>query len=117
MKKWAYILPLVAVLACSCQHGRQYFPKEVPEAAVQIVRFDKALMNLETAGDSLSLRVAVEELYQEYPEFMPFWVEDILGIPVEDTGYLCEVIPQFLNDTTYGFKVTNARCEEVFADV
>ena len=36
--------------------------------------------------------------------FMPLWVEDILGIPAEDTAYLEQQLPLFLNDTIYGFK-------------
>lgn len=117
MKRLTYIIFTVSFLLCSCQHGRQYFPGNVQPADIPIVRFDKAVLNLETATDSLSMRAAVEELYQEFPEFMPFWVEEILGIPTEDTAYLCEVIPAFLNDTTYGFKTTNTQCEELFADI
>ena len=116
MKQLKYILPLLFVL-CACRGGRKYFPNDVPVVSVPIVRFDNAVLNLETAMDSLSLRAAVDELYDEYPEFMPFWTEDILGIPAEDTSYLCQVIPQFLQDTTYGFRVTNARCAEMFADI
>ena len=117
MKQLKYIALLSVVLLASCKSGRQYFPTDVPRVPVPIVRFDKAVLNLETAKDSVSLRSAVEELYEEYPEFMPFWVEEILGIPTEDTAYLCEVIPQFLSDTTYGFMATNAKCAEMFADI
>ena len=116
MKRLIYIV-LAVVLLASCSHGRKYFENDVPRVPVPVVRFDKALLNLETATDSVALRAAVEELYMEYPEFMPFWVEDILGIPTEDTAYLCKVIPQFLHDTTYGFAVTNTRCAEMFSDV
>lgn len=117
MKRTALIVSVAVLLLGACSRGRQYFPKNTPAADVQIVRFDKAFLNLETASDSVALRAAVEEMYVEYPEFMPFWVEEILGIPVEDTTYLCEVIPQFLSDTTYGFRATNARCAELFADI
>lgn len=117
MKRHYYILLLLLLLLSACTGGRQYFPKELPSVEVPIVRFDKAILNLETALDSLTLRAAVEELYNEYPGFMPFWTEEILGIPTEDTTYLCQVIPQFLADTTYGFSITNARCHEEFADI
>lgn len=117
MKRCHYILFSLLLLLGACTGGRQYFPKDIPSVEVQIVRFDKAILNLETALDSLSLRAAVDELYIEYPEFMPFWTEDILGIPTEDTSYLCHVIPQFLTDTTYGFSATNARCASEFADI
>ena len=59
----------------------------------------------------------IRVLYDEYPEFMNDWVETILGLPTYDTAYLAEVLPQFLNDTIYGFKATNAREREVFADI
>ena len=48
---------------------------------------------------------------------MPLWVEDILGIPSSDTSYLEQQLPAFLSDTIYGFKITNQKEQEVFADV
>ncbi len=97
----------------SCQKGRTYFPKDLPPQEIDIVRFDKALMNVSEATVGADIRV----LYDEYPVFMPLWVEDILGIPSADTAYLAQQLPLFLNDTVYGFKATNAREQEVFADV
>ena len=116
MKRLEYIFFLIILLS-SCTGGRNYFPKHIEPAEVNIVRFDKAILNLETVGDSLTMRAAVDELYQEYPEFTSIWVEDILGIPTEDTTYLCRVIPEFLHDTTYGFQATNAKCAEKFVDI
>ena len=80
---------------------------------VDIVRFDNALMNVHEATVAQDIRV----LYDEYSEFMPLWVEDILGIPSADTTYLEQALPQFLNDTLYGFKETNQKEQEVFADI
>ena len=97
----------------SCQKGRTYFSKDLPQQEIDIVRFDKALMNVSEASVGADIRV----LYDEYPVFMPLWVEDILGIPSADTAYLAQQLPLFLNDTVYGFKATNAREQEVFADV
>ena len=101
-----------------CQKGRTYWPKEGVSVTgeglpVEIVRFDNALMNVQEA----SVEQDVQVLYDTYPVFMPLWVEDILGIPVEDTLYLEQALPAFLNDTEYGFKETNAKEQEVFADV
>jgi len=45
------------------------------------------------------------------------WVEDILGIPTADTAYLEKALPEFLHDTLYGFKQTNAKEQELFANV
>ena len=112
IKKYILIV-LCGLSLISCKHGRTYFPRDLEEQEVDIVRFDKALLNVHEASVKEDVRV----LYDEYPEFMPIWVEDILGIPYEDTAYLEQQLPQFLNDTVYGFKQTNAREREVFADI
>lgn len=100
----------------ACQKGRTYFPKDLAPQTIELVRFDKALMNVRGA-DAQSTAVDIRVMYDTYPVFMPLWVEDILGIPSSDTAYLAEQLPQFLNDTVYGFKQTNEREREVFADV
>ena len=97
----------------ACQKGRTYFPKDIEPQEIEIVRFDNALMNVHEATVAHDIRV----LYDEFPVFMPLWVEDILGIPVADTAYLEKTLPEFLNDTLYGFRQTNAREQEVFAAV
>lgn len=108
-----WVIGLCAVLLSACHKGRTYFPKELETQPVELVRFDRALMNVHEA----SVEQDVQVLYDTYPTFMPLWVEDILGIPVEDTLYLEQALPAFLNDTEYGFKQTNAREQEMFADV
>lgn len=112
MKKILYIV-LFALTLTACQNGRTYFPNDLEMQTVDIVRFDKAVMNVHGATVKEDIRV----LYDEYPVFMPLWVEDILGIPAADTAYLVKALPTFLNDTLYGFKQTNAQEQEVFADV
>ena len=97
----------------ACHKGRTYFPKDLEPQRIELVRFDNALLNLHEATIAQDIRV----LYEEYPVFMPLWVEDILGIPSEDTLYLEQQLPAFLNDTLYGFKATNQREQELFADV
>ena len=112
IQKKLYIV--FAVLAfVSCQPKRSYFPKNLEAEAVEFVRFDKALLNVHEASVAQDVKV----LYDEYPEFMPLWVGDILGIPAADTLYLEQQLPLFLNDTLYGFKQTNQKEQEVFADV
>jgi hypothetical protein len=110
--KWA-IGCLCVLLLAGCRHKRSYFPQDPEPQPVDIVRFDRALMNVHEATVAQDVRV----LYDEYPEFMPVWVDEILGIPSADTAYLEQALPQFLNDTTYGFKQTNAREQELFADI
>ena len=114
MKRILFILCCLIVLT-GCHKGRTYFPaaREMEPQRVELVRFDNALMNVQEATVAEDIRV----LYDEFPVFMPLWVEDILGIPSEDTSYLEQQLPAFLNDTLYGFRETNAREQEVFADV
>ena len=125
MRKIIYILLFILALT-SCQKGRTYFPKDLKPQELEIVRFDNALINvhkpnpdpsLKTRDEGQGTRVDIRVLYDEYPEFMPLWVEDILGIPSADTAFLEQQLPLFLNDTLYGFKQTNAREQEIFADV
>lgn len=104
---------LCGVMLMACQRGRNYFPKTMEAQHVTIVRFDEALMNVRTESVADDIRL----LYAEYPDFMPVWVEDILGIPSSDTTYLQEALPQFLNDTVYGFRDTNRRAKLLFQDI
>ncbi len=110
-KKYFIIACLMALTAC--QHGRTYFPKDLETQDVEIVRFDRALLNVNESTVGQDIRV----LYDEYPVFMPLWVEDILGIPSWDTTILEQQLPKFLEDTLYGFKQTNALERELFADI
>ena len=111
MKKYLFIVCLLALTAC--HKGRTYFPKDLEVQQIELVRFDNALLNVHDSTVAQDIRV----LYDTYPVFMPLWVEDILGIPSSDTLYLEQQLPAFLNDTVYGFKATNEREQEVFADV
>lgn len=110
-KQYLFIICLFAF--CACNKGRTYFPKDIESPTVELVRFDNAIMNVHEATIAQDVRV----LYDEYPQFMPVWTEEILGIPAYDTAYLEQQLPLFLNDTLYGFKQTNARERELFADV
>ena len=107
------LIVLGALVLAGCQHKRTYFPKHIETEHIEIVRFDQALMNVHEATVAEDIRV----LYDEYPTFMPLWVEEILGIPSADTAYLEKALPEFLQDTLYGFQVTNAKEQQVFADV
>ena len=108
------IISILCILALTgCHKGRTYFPKDIEPQQVEMVRFDQSIQNVHEASVAQDIRV----LYDEYPEFMTLWVEDILGIPSVDTAYLEQALPQFLNDTLYGFKQTNAVEREQFEDI
>ena len=111
MKKRFAILCIALVLV-GCKQHRTFFPKDIEPQPVELIRFDRALMNVHTQTALDDIRV----LYAEYPDFMPVFVEDILGVPPYDTLYLAEMLPQFLADTLYGFAETNQREQQLFAD-
>lgn len=107
------ILIILTVLLCACQGGREYFPKDIEAVEVEIVRFDSAQL----AVHPDSVRQGIEQLYADYEEFMPMFVEGILRFPTEDTAYLCELYGNFLTDTMMGFAQTNALVQEKFANI
>ncbi len=107
-----WVIGLAALLLTACQQGRQYWSGETEPQQMEIVRFDKALLNVQAQTVEQDIR----NLYANYPEFMPLWVENILGIPSQDTAFLVQQLPLFLEDTLYGFKQTNAKEKELFAD-
>ena len=107
------ILIILTVLLCACQGGREYFPKDIEAVEVEIVRFDSAQL----AVHPDSVRQGIEQLYADYEEFMPMFVEGILRLPTEDTAYLCELYSNFLTDTMMGFAQTNALVQEKFANI
>ncbi len=114
MGKSVKIVCLVCLtLLCGCRSDRRYFPKDVPSVQVPVVRFDSALLHLDTA----SVSEGINRLYTDYPYFMPVFCEDILGIYATDTAYLCKALPQFLDDTLYGFRQTNAEVLRQYADI
>lgn len=111
MKKYIYIL--LTVVLCGCGNMYQYIPKDIEPVEVEIVRFDSA--QLAVRPDSAMQDVA--QLYADYEEFIPLYVEGVLRLPMEDTAYFSEQLANFLADTTMGFAQTNALAKERFANV
>ena len=111
MKKYIYIL--LAMVLCGCGNKYQYIPKDIEPVAVEIVRFDSALL----AVRADSVKQDVMQLYADYEAFMPLYVEGVLRLPMEDTAYFSEQLANFLVDTTMGFAQTNALAKERFANV
>jgi hypothetical protein len=107
------ILIILAVVMCGCGNKYQYIPKDIEPVEVEIVRFDSA--QLAVRPDSV--KQDIERLYADYEAFMPMFVEGVLGLPSEDTAYLCALYADFLTDTVMGFAQTNALAKEKFANV
>jgi hypothetical protein len=104
---------LVVGMFCGCGNKHHYIPKDIEPIEVEIVRFD----NAQLAVRPDSVKQDIKQLYTDYESFMPIFVEGILGIPTEDTTYLCEMYAQFLTDTVMGFAQTNAKAQTLFANV
>ena len=104
---------LLLTIMAGCDGKRSYFPPKLPPEPVEIVRFDNALMNVREESATEDIRL----LYEEYPDFMPVFTENIIGIPASDTAYLASQLLKFLNDTLYGFAATNKLEQETFADI
>lgn len=102
-----------ACILADCQPGRQFYPRTMDEQQVTIVRFDSALLALPAANAAGQVRA----LFADYPEFMPAYVEQALGVNAADTGYLAEALPLFIHDTVYGFLKTNRFVQQTFADM
>ena len=111
MRKYIYIL--LAMVLCGCGNTYQYIPKDIEPVAVEIVRFDSALLAVRTD----SVKQDVMQLYADYEEFIPLYVEGVLRLPMEDTAYFSEQLANFLADTTMGFAQTNALAKKKFANV
>jgi hypothetical protein len=104
---------LIVGLLCGCGNQYQYIPKDIESVALEIVRFDSAQLAIRPD----SVKQGIEQLYSDYEEFMPMFVEGILRLPSEDTAYLCEMYGQFLTDTMLGFAQTNAKAQALFANI
>ncbi len=106
------IAVLLSIL-CGCSNKHQYIPRDIEPVEVEIVRFDSA--QLAVRPDSI--QQDIQQLYADYEEFMPMFVEGILRLPSEDTAYLCELYADFLTDTVMGFAQTNAKAQAMFANI
>ena len=106
-------IAMLVVLFCGCGNKYQYIPKDIEALKVEIVRFDSAQLAVRID----SVKQDIEKVYADYEDFMPMFVEGVLGLPSEDTAYLCVLYADFLTDTVMGFAQTNALAKEKFANV
>jgi hypothetical protein len=80
---------------------------------VEVVRFDSALLSVRPD----SAETDIKQLYKEYEEFMPIYIEGVLGLNAEDTAEFSRLYANFLTDTTMGFAQTNQEVRKQFADI
>lgn len=110
---WGIGVWCIGLVLSGCGNKYQYIPKDIEPVAVEIVRFDSALL----AVQADSAVQDVKRLYNDYEAFMPLYVEGILGLPTEDTISFSKLLVDFLADTTMGFEQTNALTQEKFANI
>jgi hypothetical protein len=111
MKKSIFIF-LVTILS-ACQGGREFFPKNMDKVEVNVVRFDSALLSVRPDCAETDMK----QLYKEYEEFMPIYIEGVLGLNAEDTAEFSRLYANFLTDTIMGFVQTNEEVRKQFADI
>jgi hypothetical protein len=103
---------LLVGLGTSCTKSNRF---KVDNATVdnttQIIRFDSLLINADTAN----LRTVVRKMYADYPDFMPYYVEQIMGVNPTDTLEVARMIGVFL--TNKEFSKVNADVTQVFSDI
>ena len=114
MEKFRQILLiLLAVVVCSCQTKRDFFPKNIEQIEVEIIRFDQALLDINPD----EAEVGIKQLYTDYVEFMDMYVEGVLGLDTRDTLGFSKIFANYLTDTTMGFMQTNAEVQKQFANI
>ena len=103
---------ILSIFVSSCGGAeRNYYDSKIVEKPISIHRFDLDLIHLDTTNIEESL----DELYKKYPDFMPVFLENILGIPAYDTAYIAANLPLFLNDTL--FSKVNREVVNTFSDI
>lgn len=103
---------LLCLLWTSCGHKRDIFEgAELTPQHIQIERFDSAFIHVDTTN----IDASVEQLYTRYPDFTPYFVSELLGLPNKDS--LAAILPRFLADTTLRIAQTNRDEQQLFADI
>lgn len=112
MRNHVIIVAVLCLLLASCGHKRDIFEGvDLTPQKVDIVRFDSALIQIDTTN----IQISVKQLYERYPDFTPYFVTDLLGLDNGDS--LAAVLPRFLADTTLRIAQTNRDEQVLFADI
>ena len=86
-------------------------PEDLEEILVEVVRFDRALLNI-NPNDA---EPDIKQLYADYEAIMPIYVEGVLGLDAKDTLRLTRLYADFLRDTIVAH--TNHEIRKQFADI
>jgi len=103
------IAGFLSIALVSCGKNKRFdVNTDSEKIEVKIKRFDRDLVKLDTSA----LDVEIQKLYEQYPEFMPVYVSDILGVNPNDTVEVRKLIYEFLSDTA--FQSVNRKTLETF---
>jgi len=92
------IAGFLSIALVSCGKNKRFdVNTDSEKIEVKIQRFDRDLVKLDTSA----LDVEIQKLYEQYPEFMPVYVSDILGVNPNDTVEVRKLIYEFLSDTAF----------------
>ncbi len=107
IKKSILIVALMSsLMACNKSKRLELTESKLP--ATNIVRFDSLLLTIDTAN----ILKSVKELYKAEPEFMPYYVANIIESNPSDTLETARLVGLFLQNAT--FKQVNKDVLSVF---
>lgn len=106
----SFLLVLLTFVSCT-KNNRFEIDTTKNRVEVKIHRFDTKLLSLDTAD----IKVGVTELYKQFPEFTPVFVENVLDTTATDTSAVGHLFQQFLTDKSY--KPVNKKANEIYTDV
>lgn len=102
----------VSLFLISCRNSNRFqIDTRKNGIKVHIQRFDKDLITIDTTHTNTEIK----KIYQDYPDFFPVFVSEILEVDPSDTDSVSLLIRNFLSDTT--FAKVNSDVLEKFSDV
>ncbi len=109
IKKSIYILILLTSLV-ACNKAKRLELSEAKPNVTNVIRFDSLLLH----ADSSNLLQSVKAMYKAAPEFMPYYVANVMGSNPTDTVEAARLLGLFLTNSS--FKQVNKDVEKVFAN-
>lgn len=107
MKKlWIIGLAALILVGCKQESKRQYWDADMESQHIEIVRVDNAILNVKEA----SAKEDIQALYDSFPEFMPYWVDDVMRVPDE---FIRDSLAAFIRQT----QELNEYEQNMFADI
>lgn len=102
---------IILVSACTNKNRFEIRNNESETQLVPLIRFDSLLLHADTSN----LKAELKRLYSNYPEFMPYFAEQIIGANASDTAEVTRLIKAFRANKE--FEKVNADVQKTFANV